>query len=127
MKTRVDDMGGAALYPSIQIEELTTEQIGKLVGSIGTAYTIYSQTFVDNCIDGALLVGLNSEDDVYQTLCDLGITNMTHKRALCTQLMKLKTMATGFRNTTEISTGCSSVVCESVECSLKIESIILRF
>lgn len=79
-------MGAAA---SVRGDLLSAGEIGERVANLGSLYKEYSPLFVDNGIDGATLLSLNSSD-LEAILVEIGITKLVHRKVLCAQLAKFK-------------------------------------
>jgi hypothetical protein len=71
------------------LEELTPEDIGELVASMGEVYRPYSAAIVCNCVSGAVLASIETHE-MKELLMSLGITNVAHLSVLAAKFNKLK-------------------------------------
>lgn len=71
------------------LEDLTKEEVAKVVTDLGDRYIDYASLFVEHGIDGGLLNSLD-ETGALETCEDLGISNRLHRRVLLRGLEKAK-------------------------------------
>jgi TIR domain len=80
-------MGSAASI--VDLEKVTSEDIGKYVKGLGAAYADYEKVIVENGLSGTYLASLKDEKTIKSTLEDIGITKAIHQNILCTHFMKI--------------------------------------
>jgi len=73
----------------MKLDALTKEQVADLVASIGPAYEIYKEGFINEGINGTFLARL-SDEETKETLNDLGVTKALHQKNIIAQFTALK-------------------------------------
>ncbi|KAF0698287.1 Aste57867_11080 [Aphanomyces stellatus] len=77
-------MGSAASLATLSATDVATQ-----VSLLGSAYTVYTNSFISNGIDGAILAQL-SDAELQSLLVDIGVTSAVHRKLLGLHLAKLK-------------------------------------
>jgi hypothetical protein len=80
-------MGAGA--STVSLEQLSPENIGELVTSMGEVYRPYSDAIISHCVSGAVLASIEA-DQMKACLESLGVTNIMHQNVLTTNINKLK-------------------------------------
>lgn len=82
------------LEQSKPLEQWQASDVAAEVGNLGQQYTSYSAHLFENGVDGAFLASLSNEE-VKETLDDLGIDSRLHRRVLEKKLNAVKAGKTG--------------------------------
>lgn len=80
-------MGAGA--SAVTLDQLSPENIGELVASMGDIYRPYSTAIVSHCVSGAVLASI-APDQMKACLESIGVTNPIHQNVLITNINKLK-------------------------------------
>lgn len=87
----IDDRTGKTmgLDQSRPLEQWQASEVARGVSKLGQQYDSYSAAFFENGVDGAFLASL-TEDEVKETLDDLGVESRLHRRVLTKKLCGLR-------------------------------------
>ena len=78
------------------VREWSLAQVGRWLGSVGSAFSQYADSFAATGIDGEELLDLNSDE-----LVELGISSALHRKRILKEISKLKLRPSGGRATAE--------------------------
>ena len=93
---------------SASITQLSANDIGNFVGQLDGGVAKYKDSFIENGIDGHLLLSLDDEALV-EILKEIGVSSILHQRKLHSELNKMKLRISNGANNTQSSLPTTSI------------------